>query len=77
LEKEAQMTAFLSFIYATGVMLGLFVLAFVGVYLLALLLSPIERKLSNYIWAHPMHTPQLGTHKGSFGKFSQRIHNGP
>ena len=76
MEKEAQMTTFFSFIYATGVMLGLFILAFVGVYLLALLLSPIESKVSSYIWSHPVQTPVIGTHKGSFRKFSQRIHDG-
>jgi hypothetical protein len=70
------MTAFVSFIYATGVMLGLFILAFVGVYLLALLLSPIERKVSSYIWSHPVHAPAIDTQKGSFKKFSQRIQNG-
>lgn len=70
------MSVFFSFIYATGVMLGLFILAFVGVYLLALLLSPIERKISSYIWSHPMHAPAIGAHKGSFREFSQRIHNG-
>ncbi|GFE60467.1 hypothetical protein AOG2_10550 [Geobacter sp. AOG2] len=70
------MTVFFSFIYATGVMLGLFILAFVGVYLLALLLFPIERKVSSYIWSHPMHATTIGTHKGSFKKFSQRIQDG-
>ena len=70
------MAVFSSFIYATGTMLGLFILAFVGVYLLALLLSPIERKISNHIWSHPMHEPAIGTHRGSFKEFSQRIHNG-
>jgi len=71
------MTALVSFIYATGVMLGLFIVAFVGVYLLALLLSPIERKVSNYIWCHPVHAPAIDTpHKGSFKEFSQRVQNG-
>jgi len=70
------MRGFLSFIYATGAMLGLFVLAFAGVYVLALLLSPIERKVSSYIWSHPLHDPALAPHKGSFKKFSQRIQHG-
>lgn len=70
------MAVFFSFIYATGTMLGFFILAFVGVYLLAVLLSPIERKISSYIWSHPMHEPAIGTHKGSFKKFSQGIHHG-
>lgn len=75
-ERMAGMTAFFSFIYATGMMLGLFIAAFVGVYILALLLSPIERRISTYIWSHPLHAPEVGTHKGSFKTFSKRIQNG-
>lgn len=70
------MTVFFNIIYATGMMLGLFIVAFVGVYILALLLSPIERRISAYIWSHHLHAPLMGTHKGSFKTFSKRTQNG-
>lgn len=63
----------IEFIVITFVMLGAFILVFFLMFLLALLLFPIERELSNMIWSNQVtHTPVPA--KGSFKDFSKK-HN--
>jgi len=65
------MPPILEFITITFVMLGAFFLVFFLMFLLALLLFPIERGLSNLIWSNqPTHAPVPA--KGSFKDFSKK-----
>lgn len=65
------MSPYLEFFVITFTMLGAFVVVFVLMYLLALVLFPIERSLSNLIWSHqPTHVPLPA--KGSFKEFSKK-----
>ena len=51
----------------------LFFCAFYFVYLVALLLLPVERGLSKYVWDHTGLMKPAGM-RGSFKEFSQRHH---
>jgi Na+-transporting methylmalonyl-CoA/oxaloacetate decarboxylase gamma subunit len=54
-------------------MIVLFFLAFLVLYILALTLSPIERGLSNFIWAQTTPPPpKLPAPTGSFRDFSKK-----
>jgi hypothetical protein len=54
-------------------MLIIFSLSFLVLYILALTLAPIERGLSNYIWAHTTPPPpKIPLPTGSFRDFSKK-----
>lgn len=55
-------------------MILLFFAAFLGLFLLALSLAPIERGISNYIWAHTTPPPRkIPVQNGSFKDFSKKF----
>jgi hypothetical protein len=65
------MPSYIEFFVITFTMLGAFAVAFLLLYLLALVLFPLERSLSNMIWSHQTtHTPLPV--KGSFKDFSKK-----
>ena len=65
------MPPFIEFFLITFTMLGAFGFVFLLMYLLALVLFPIERGLSNMIWSsQSTHTPIPA--KGSFKDFSKK-----
>jgi hypothetical protein len=65
------MPPFIEFFFITFTMLGAFSVAFLLLYLLALVLAPIERGLSDMIWSNQTtHTPLPV--KGSFKDFSKK-----
>jgi len=65
------MPPYIEFFVVTFTMLGAFALVFLLMYLLALVLFPIERSLSNMIWSNQStHTPLPV--KGSFKDFSKK-----
>jgi hypothetical protein len=58
---------------ATSQIMALFFGAFYVVYLVALLLLPVERGLSKYVWEHAR-PPKHASARSSFKEFSQRHH---
>lgn len=67
------LNAVITAISATSQMMLIFFCAFFVVYLLALMLLPLERGLSKYVWDHTGVLKSERT-KGSFREFSQRHH---
>lgn len=65
------MPPYVEFFVITITMLAAFFTVFLFMYLLALVLFPIERSLSNMIWSHKTDTASL-TAKGSFKDFSKK-----
>jgi hypothetical protein len=65
------MPPFLEFFVITFTMLGAFAVAFLLLFLLALVLAPIERGLSDMIWSHQSPSASLPA-KGSFKDFSKK-----
>jgi hypothetical protein len=65
------MSPYVEFFVITFTMLGAFAVAFLLLYLLALVLSPIERSLSNMIWSHQTTSTPVPV-KGSFKDFSKK-----
>lgn len=65
------MSVLLTAIAASVQMMIIFFCAFLVIYLLAVLLLPLEKSLSNYIWAHSGHKASRPA-KGSFSDFSKR-----
>jgi hypothetical protein len=65
------MPPFVEFIVITVIMLGAFFLVFLLMYLLALVLFPIERSISNMIWSHQAPPPPV-PQKTSFKDFSKK-----
>lgn len=66
------MLGLINAIIVTSQMMAIFFCAFFVVYLLALLLLPVERGLSKYVWDHHAGTMKPAKVKGSFRDFSQR-----
>jgi hypothetical protein len=67
------MTLIVNAILVTFQMMGIFFCAFFVVYLLALLLLPVERGLSKYVWDHT-DSIKLARARSSFKTFSQKHH---
>jgi hypothetical protein len=65
------MLSVLNAIAVTSQMMAIFFSAFFVVYLVAVLLLPLERGLSRFVWNHSASAKHLPTH-GSFREFSQR-----
>jgi hypothetical protein len=65
------MPPFLEFFVITFTMLGAFAMVFLLMFLLALVLAPIERGLSDMIWSHQHPSAPLPG-KGSFKDFSKK-----
>lgn len=65
------MPPFLECIVITFSMLGFFFLMFLLMYLIAVVLFPIERSISNAIWSHQAPPPPI-PQKGSFKDFSKK-----
>lgn len=60
-------------VIVTFEMMAIFFCAFVVVYLVALVLAPVERELSKYVWAHAdAMKPAIVKH--SFKEFSKKYH---
>ncbi len=53
-------------------MLGLYFLAFLFVFLLAMFLNPIENRLSAMVWKHSSQEMQKNISKPTFKQFSQK-----
>ena len=67
------MSLILEAIFMSMGMIVIFFLAFLVLYILALTLAPIERGLSNYIWAHTTPPPpKVPLPTGSFRDFSKK-----
>ena len=64
------MPPFVEFIVITFTMLGAFFLMFLLMYLVAVVLFPIERGISNMIWSH--HSPTPVPKKTTFKDFSKK-----
>jgi hypothetical protein len=67
------MLSIINAIVVTSQMMAIFFCAFFVVYLVALMLLPLERGLSKYIWDHTGTLKHIKT-KHSFREFSQRHH---
>lgn len=68
------MPPFIEFFVITFTMLGVFFLMFLLMYLLAVVLFPIERGISKMIWSHQPPPPAPTPPRGSFKDFSKK-HN--
>ena len=64
------MPPFVEFLVITFTMLGAFFLMFLLMYLIAVVLFPIERSISNMIWSHQTPPPVLK--KTNFKDFSKK-----
>jgi hypothetical protein len=69
--RRAMKVIFDALIVSAGMMV-IFFCAFLAVFLLALLLVPIENKLSSLMWKHSNHEEQKVVTKQTFRQFSQR-----
>jgi hypothetical protein len=65
------MPPIVEFLFITFTMLGAFFLMFLLMYLLAVVLFPIERGISDFIWSHQAPPPPLKP-KPSFKDFSKK-----
>jgi hypothetical protein len=72
-ERRFTMSELFNAILVTFQMMVIFFSAFFVVYLLALLLLPVERGLSKYVWEHSDAMKPAKT-RGSFREFSQKHH---
>jgi len=65
------MPPFVEFLVITFTMLGAFFLMFLLMYLIAVVLFPIERSISNMIWSHQPPPPPVSK-KATFKDFSKK-----
>ena len=65
------MPPYIEFFVITFIMLGAFAMVFLLMFLLALVLFPIEKSLSNMIWSSQSANTPLPA-KGSFKDFSKK-----
>jgi hypothetical protein len=72
-ERRLTMSELFNAILVTFQMMVIFFTAFYVVYLMALLLLPMERGLSKYVWDHTDAMKPAKT-RGSFKEFSQKHH---
>jgi hypothetical protein len=72
-ERRLTMSELFNAILVTFQMMVIFFSAFFVVYLLALLLLPVERGLSKYVWEHS-DAMKPAKARGSFREFSQKHH---
>ncbi len=66
------MPVFVQFFVVTFAMLGVFILAFGLVFLLALALFPVEKELSKVVWSMQRKPRIVVPQKGSFKDFSRK-----
>lgn len=66
------MKIFIDAIMVSFEMMGIFLGGFVAIFLLALLLNPIENKLSKLVWKHSDVEVQKAVRKSSFNEFSHK-----
>ncbi|MDD2898010.1 MAG: hypothetical protein PHI31_04785 [Desulfuromonadaceae bacterium] len=66
------MKIFVDAIVASFEMLGMFFCAFVVIFLLAIILYPLENKLSEMVWKHSDVKIPKNVHNSSFREFSHK-----